>query len=69
MALTRVYVGAHYPADVLAGLALGAVVTLAGARPGTRLIERLLVVARSAPGIGALAQPEETAARPAHRVR
>ncbi len=30
MAFTRVYVGAHYPGDVVAGLALGALVALAG---------------------------------------
>ncbi|HEY0518335.1 MAG TPA: phosphatase PAP2 family protein [Ilumatobacteraceae bacterium] len=30
MAFTRVYVGAHYPADVVAGLALGAIVATAG---------------------------------------
>ena len=30
LAFCRVYVGAHYPIDVLAGLALGAVVVLAG---------------------------------------
>ena len=30
MAVTRVYVGAHWPGDVLAGLLLGAVVTLVG---------------------------------------
>ena len=30
MALTRVYVGAHYPSDVLVGLALGAFVTAGG---------------------------------------
>lgn len=30
MAFTRVYVGAHYPGDVVAGLALGAVVAGAG---------------------------------------
>ncbi len=30
MAFTRVYVGAHYPGDVLAGLALGATVAAAG---------------------------------------
>ena len=30
MAFTRIYVGAHYPADVAAGLALGAAVAAAG---------------------------------------
>ncbi len=30
MAFTRVYVGAHYPSDVLAGLALGGVIAAAG---------------------------------------
>ena len=45
MALARVYVGAHYPGDVLAGLALGAVVTLLGLllvrHPLRLLVDRL----------------------------
>ena len=45
MAFTRVYVGAHYPGDVLAGLALGGVVAAAGTvlvvPPFTRLARRL----------------------------
>jgi undecaprenyl-diphosphatase len=41
----RVYIGAHYPADVLAGLTLGASVAIAGwlvlRRPLTWVVERL----------------------------
>lgn len=45
MAATRVYVGAHYPGDVLAGLALGALVTVVGypaARPVIAAVVRRL---------------------------
>ncbi len=45
MAVTRVYVGAHYPGDVIAGLALGGIVAAAGwftlVPILTRLAERL----------------------------
>lgn len=45
MAFTRVYVGAHYPGDVVAGLALGGIVAAAGwftiVPALTRLAERL----------------------------
>lgn len=45
MAATRVYVGAHFPLDVVAGLAVGAAIALASyvvARPlAGRLVERL----------------------------
>lgn len=44
MAFARVYIGAHYPRDVLAGLALGAAVSLGGwallRRPLTVLVAR-----------------------------
>ncbi len=44
MAFARVYIGAHYPRDVLAGLALGAAVALGGwallRRPLTALVVR-----------------------------
>lgn len=45
MAFTRVYIGAHYPGDVLAGLALGATVSLGGwvllRRPLSALVVRV----------------------------
>jgi len=48
MAFARIYVGAHYPSDVLAGLALGVVVSLAGYFLFRPLLRRLLeVIGRS----------------------
>ena len=41
MAFTRVYVGAHYPGDVLAGLALGGVVATAGWFVAVPILRRL----------------------------
>lgn len=40
-AFTRVYVGAHYPSDVVAGLALGAIVAGGGERLVTPLLTRM----------------------------
>lgn len=40
--LPRIYVGAHYPSDVLAGLALGILMTLAMTRPAAMVADPLL---------------------------
>jgi len=42
MAVTRVYVGAHYPGDVLAGLALGGTVAALGQIVVVPMLRRLL---------------------------
>ncbi|SHV47352.1 membrane-associated phospholipid phosphatase [Mycobacteroides abscessus subsp. abscessus] len=42
MAFARVYVGAHYPQDVVAGLALGAAISLVGYRLVRSLLRRLI---------------------------
>ncbi|WP_020169873.1 phosphatase PAP2 family protein [Gordonia polyisoprenivorans] len=49
MAFARVYIGAHYPQDVLAGLALGAAVSLLGFFLARPLLGRLLAVLTRTP--------------------
>jgi membrane-associated phospholipid phosphatase len=70
MAFTRVYVGAHYPADVVAGLALGAVVVALGwlvvAGPLTSGV-RALRATRLGPVLHAGQPVAAAAARPARR--
>jgi undecaprenyl-diphosphatase len=42
MAFARVYVGAHYPGDVLAGLALGGAVAVAGRYVFVPVLHRII---------------------------
>ncbi|KMV18354.1 phosphatase PAP2 family protein [Mycolicibacterium septicum] len=49
MAFARVYVGAHYPQDVLAGLVLGATVSFAGYLLVRPVLRRLLTMLASTP--------------------
>lgn len=68
MAVTRVYVGAHFPGDVVAGLVLGAAVTVAGHALARPLIEALvrrvgrtpmrMLVGTGAPRVAAVDLPD-----------
>jgi membrane-associated phospholipid phosphatase len=59
MAFTRVYVGAHYPLDVLAGLALGGGVAAVGAVWLVPLLQRLLTrVAHTPVGVLVASNPQ-----------
>lgn len=51
MAFTRVYVGAHYPTDVVAGLLIAGLIAAAGARPGSRLLKEILIQLERVPGV------------------
>lgn len=54
MAFARVYVGAHYPWDVLAGLAFGAFVVLVGWLVLGRVLTRLVEWVAGRPRVGSL---------------
>ncbi|WP_431987751.1 phosphatase PAP2 family protein [Streptomyces parvulus] len=74
MAFSRVFVGVHYPHDVVAGLLLGAVVAVAAVRLGIRPARRVAGAMRdsSAPVVRWVTGPgavESGAGSPAHRRR
>ena len=68
MAFSRVYVAAHYPWDVLAGLALGALVAVVGWLLLRRLLVALVAWLRGRPGLRAVFAPEPSRERQAVRV-
>lgn len=57
MAVDRVYVGAHYPLDVVAGLGVGAAVSFLGLRMLSRPLHWLTGQMRRVPGIQGLFAP------------
>jgi undecaprenyl-diphosphatase len=65
MALARVYIAAHYPWDVLAGLALGAVVAVLGWLLLGGPLTILTTWLRDRPGLRALFAPHVPDVRPA----
>ena len=49
MGIARVYIGAHYPQDVVAGLALGALVSLSGHAVTRRPLSKLIAIISRGP--------------------
>lgn len=71
MAFSRVFVGVHYPHDVVAGLALGTLVALLAVRLGTGPMTRLAEAMRtaSAPAVRWVAGPGRPAVVPPDAIR
>lgn len=65
MGFARIYVGAHYPQDVLAGFALGAVVGLVGFVLARPLLRRVLTLVSRTP-LRALVTASSTTVNPIH---
>jgi len=65
MAVARVYVGAHYTGDVVAGLILGAVVVIGAARAGIPLLRALTGAVARSPLRPIVSAPLATEGRPA----
>ena len=63
LAVTRVYVGAHYPGDVAAGLLVGGLIAVIGARPATRLFELVLDRIGRLPGMSMITGRREAGDR------
>lgn len=64
MAFARVYIAAHYPRDVAAGLVIGAVISLLGYLAARRVLARLLALGESTPLRSVLTSAPVTSGRP-----